>query len=1683
MLKMPDQVDVNRNNSLPISVLCYSPYNYWALHGMWEITILHALKLRGADVKYVLCDGVYSDCDMFWAATNPRGPQSRCNECMAEVTKLVQNMGMQFEWLSQYLKPDEIEKARTWSNNLNVKDYMAAKYHDWEIGEWVKSSVNSHFRISDLDLNIQYVREGYQSYLYSGLVASFALSRLLDEYKPNVVFQFNGRQSSTRVMFEIAKKRGLYVVCHERGMQSESISLFTDSIMSLTPIKKLWKEWGQIPLTRDQLENIHQHMVNRQYGKNLNWKTFSPSPQDYKELRRKLGFSDDRPLWVFFTSSDDELADAPDWKGVFDNQLTCIKKTVRYVERHPELDLVVRVHPNTGGKKATGSNIKQLQELEQLLLELPPNVKMVMPEDPISSYSLMDIATLGLIYSSTVGLEMACKGKHIIVTSGSYVSDLPFVQTVKSIESYEKILDRMLALPLMAESIEIKRMAFRFAYSLFFRMNIPFPLVKMPDPHTGVLDYESLDALLPGRDPNLDRICRIILEKEPICPPPTDEDKLRSEEDEIKWFNQTRSKQQSAESSEKQDQLIQKETTPRISVIIPCYDYGQYLREAVESVINQTFKNFEIIIVNDGSTDSTKEIAEQLIAEYSGYQIRIINQNNSGQPAISRNNGIKEARGEYILPLDADDKLAPQALQIFIDAMRDQPNERVVAFGWLQTFGMENHVEQNHYFDMNQLLRLNMLAYCSMYHKSVWELQNGYKTNVPGYEDWDFWVGAAEIGAKFINIPQVTVHYRSKDSPSMVTKAQKRHEWLVAGIIFNHHKIYQEDEVAWASGYLSRFPSPPEEREIHGPNDRFPFVSAVLVTNHPYLYSHQEIVWATQYLNEKLLQEISKQKWPLEVETLIARSGRHFIENSLENTHNILYQVRDSVPDEPDQIVTYGHIILRLGDVEGANREFEKAITLFPKYAPGYINKAAVLISKKKLQEAEGYLHTASLLDSSDFAVNFLFELLQNRNYDLQRFADRFLSTGKAALKKNEIDNIIWREISIVVPCYNQANFLYDCLKSLLAQTFVNWEAIVVDDYSTSDDPEKVVKKIGDDRIRIVRHEKNKGLAAARNTGFRFAKADLLLTIDADDMLSPDFLQKVFTAQREKPDTDCAFTDIQLFGAKEERWTYAVKDAEAMTKCQWIPGAGTLMRRNLWESVGGYSEAPELRPGNEDWDFWLGAVSLGIRAVYVSDALYLYRQHHTSMRNNLAYMDYHTRQFMYQRHYSLFDRFGTGSEFLMQGYINSAGEAWKRGEKLRALLLAIQGWRYSHDGPTSISSRNFNSGFEDAAKQFIGALNLYPDDARVWLSFGGLADQIIRTNGNAIDSFQRLLGDMQSIDEVKRDLGHYIHFDQQYIVSGNPNYEKQKQHYLSVLKTNPIDVELWLELAQYASENNDSETAKASFEATLSLDTSNLIACSYMANWAKKQNLYDEALAYLKQALDKNPDNEMLLNEVAQLTQETDDPKLVNNILDNIQKPTKDLSKLYKNEAGRELYWNIRADDIDKQWGAGQADYELLADIIKEINPDRILDIGCGSGRLFPLYERLQIVGVIGQDISQTALKIAQERYNYPNITLVNKPIEKLEYPESYFDLAISNRVLQHIPKESISLVIKTICYFSKKIYINESVKDIIDPVNLDFYMFLHNYVQLFEAHNFFLRREGLLGQQKWYLFEKRKME
>jgi len=294
--------------------------------------------------------------------------------------------------------------------------------------------------------------------------------------------------------------------------------------------------------------------------------------------------------------------------------------------------------------------------------------------------------------------------------------------------------------------------------------------------------------------------------------------------------------------------------------------------------------------------------------------------------------------------------------------------------------------------------------------------------------------------------------------------------------------------------------------------------------------------------------------------------------------------------------------------------------------------------------------------------------------------AERRFNSSQACDKVGMMRRLL---ISVVIASYEEPEeFLRECFQSLLAQTFSDWEGIVVDDASTRGDVERVVAEMGDSRLKVIKHSHNRGLGAARNTGISAAQTPLIALLDADDRLHPEFLEATFHALRDHPDADWVVVDWEVFGTRNEVWPIPVDRSVTCPAHSPYVGAGTLMRKSVWERVGGYAEEEALR-GGEDWDFWIGVAELSLRPHRISQPLYLYRQHTKAMSVTAKpYNEHIIRRAIYRRHKSAFESLGLDcpwcrspktriAAFLAQGFLVSSSASLNQGERLRAIRMAI----------------------------------------------------------------------------------------------------------------------------------------------------------------------------------------------------------------------------------------------------------------------------------------------------------------------------------------------------------------------------------------------------------------------------
>ncbi|MEJ2098716.1 MAG: glycosyltransferase [Desulfobacterales bacterium] len=255
---------------------------------------------------------------------------------------------------------------------------------------------------------------------------------------------------------------------------------------------------------------------------------------------------------------------------------------------------------------------------------------------------------------------------------------------------------------------------------------------------------------------------------------------------------------------ESAEKLIVKSSSankPIVSVIVPLFNAAEFIAETLQSVIDQSYQDWETIIVNDGSTDNSVEIVQKLMRENPERRIHLIEQENQGETA-ARNRAIGACRGKYVLPLDADDKIHPHMLEKCVRVLEERPHISIV-YTDVQEFGDKHRMIPAADYRLATLCKFNYIVSCALFRKEVWENVRGYNPNMKDcYEDWDFWIAAAEKGFVGQRIPEALFYYRKRNN-SGYSRSLKRDKKAKAQIILNHQKLFTDRQINWAKCILN----------------------------------------------------------------------------------------------------------------------------------------------------------------------------------------------------------------------------------------------------------------------------------------------------------------------------------------------------------------------------------------------------------------------------------------------------------------------------------------------------------------------------------------------------------------------------------------------------------------------------------------------------------------------------------------------------------------------------------------------------------------------------------------------------------------------------------------------------------------------------------------------------------------
>jgi hypothetical protein len=491
----------------------------WSTHVMWEVTMAYASELRGATAVFATCGGRLPICD---AANVHSAPPMPCASCGEYAETALRTAGFDPVTLRDLVDiRRETAAARDRVASLStVESCEEFTDGDLPLGRLVRISVAWFLARGTLPEQPEVVST-YRRFLVSGQVLHRAFAVLLDRVEPDRITLLNGTFFAEAILIELAGKRGIPVTTYERGFLTDSIVVTAGRpAAELLVDDESWMEAAGRPLTSEEDAALDEQLAERTRGERQPdnfWKNRIEGGRE--RVAEELHLGSERHLAVLFSNI---LWDsAVQGKDIaFSSMSEWILDTIAGFEERRDCDLVIRLHP----AEARLLNHRTVERMGDIIAArfptLPANVRVVQPESHLSSYSLMDVASFGLVYTSTAGLEMAVRGLSVLVSARTHYRGRGFTDDIEDPHQYWSVVDQLRAAPFDAvESARRRELARRYAALFLLRFMQPLDLVHETSRGRPRLTYGRFDALGVGRSAVLDRVSAGVLNGDPVVTP------------------------------------------------------------------------------------------------------------------------------------------------------------------------------------------------------------------------------------------------------------------------------------------------------------------------------------------------------------------------------------------------------------------------------------------------------------------------------------------------------------------------------------------------------------------------------------------------------------------------------------------------------------------------------------------------------------------------------------------------------------------------------------------------------------------------------------------------------------------------------------------------------------------------------------------------------------------------------------------------------------------------------------------------------------------------------------------------------------------------------------------------------------------------------------------------------------
>jgi glycosyltransferase involved in cell wall biosynthesis len=465
----------------------------WVEHVQVQAVLAQALRVRGVGVHLLRCGGGLEICDR---ANSYEAPPMPCTSCDRYTRLALDAHGLPHSTLRARWEA-VVDDGWPELDEVGRAQLSSVEAEGLPLGRLVDIPLKWFLCAADLEEDPLSGPHG-RAFLRSARRLARAFDRALDELRPDTVVLMSGLFLFEGIAWALCRARGIDVVTYERAFLKDTLVFQRGVPAGFYDFSADWPH-AERPLSPDEEAELDEYLARRRRGGAFDqfW-VFEDRPPPRGGGRLVSLFTN--LTWdTAVIGRDNAFPGIREW----------LKASIDLFAERPEDTLVIRIHPSERHLPSKRTRDSLEEYVRTRLAPLPPNVVLVGAEDLTSSYPLMAESDLGLVYTSTTGLELALCGTPVVVAGSTHYRGKGFTVDVSSPEEFREAVTRVLADPAAAApAVDAAR---RYAHFFFFRAPIPAPGVVEPLPGLARITVRSLAQLAPGADPILDRICEGIL--------------------------------------------------------------------------------------------------------------------------------------------------------------------------------------------------------------------------------------------------------------------------------------------------------------------------------------------------------------------------------------------------------------------------------------------------------------------------------------------------------------------------------------------------------------------------------------------------------------------------------------------------------------------------------------------------------------------------------------------------------------------------------------------------------------------------------------------------------------------------------------------------------------------------------------------------------------------------------------------------------------------------------------------------------------------------------------------------------------------------------------------------------------------------------------------------------------------